>query len=50
MSLKMYTIFFLASGGYNFKIDPLKDKMRHGVSSYLAEQFGVIPIATLVLL
>ena len=29
MSVKIYTNFFLSSGGYNFKINYLKDKMRH---------------------
>ena len=28
MSVKIYTNFFLSSGGYNFKINYLKDKMR----------------------
>ena len=28
MSAKIYTNFFLSSGGYNFKINYLKDKMR----------------------
>ena len=50
MSVKVYTNFFLSPGGYNLKISYLKDKMRHNVSSYLAEQYGVILIATRVLL
>ena len=29
MTIKVYTIFFLSSGGYNFKINYLKDKIRH---------------------
>ena len=29
MSLKIYIKFFLSSGGYNFKIKYLKDKMKH---------------------
>ena len=29
MSVKIYTNFFLSSGGYNFKINYLKVKMRH---------------------
>ena len=31
MSVKIYTIFFLSSGDYNFKANYLKDKMRHGM-------------------
>ena len=31
MSVKVYTNFFLSSGGFNFKINYLKDKMRHGM-------------------
>ena len=31
MSVKIYINFFLSSGGYNFKINYLKDKMRHGM-------------------
>ena len=31
MSVKIYIKFFLSSGGYNFKINYLKDKMRHGM-------------------
>ena len=50
MSVKIYTNFFLSSRGYNFKINYLRDKMRHNVSSHLAKQFGVIPIATRALL
>ena len=49
MSVKIYTIF-LSSGGYNFKINYLKGKLRHGMSLYLAKQFGIIPIATRILL
>ena len=30
MSIKIYTNFFLYSGGYNLKTNYLKDKMRHG--------------------
>ena len=31
MSVKFYTIFFLSSGVYNFKINCLKNKMRHEI-------------------
>ena len=31
ISVKNCTNFFLSSGGYNFKINYLKDKMRHGM-------------------
>ena len=31
MSVKIYANFFLSSGGHNFKINNLKDKMRHGM-------------------
>ena len=31
LSLKIYINFFLSSGGYNFKINYSKDKMRHGM-------------------
>ena len=31
MSIKIYYIFFLSSGGCNFKINYLKDKMRYGM-------------------
>ena len=31
ISIKIYTNFFLSSRGYNFKINYLKDKMRHGM-------------------
>ena len=31
MSVKIYTNFILTSGGYNLKINYLKDKMRHGM-------------------
>ena len=31
MSMKIYTNFFLSSGGFNFKINYLKDKTRHGI-------------------
>ena len=50
MFVKIYTKFFLSSGGYNFKINCLKDSETQNVSSYLAEQFGVISIPTRVLL
>ena len=29
MSVKIYTNFFFSSGGYNFKINSLNEKMRH---------------------
>ena len=32
MSVKIHTNSFLPSGVYNFKINYLKDKMRHGIS------------------
>ena len=31
MSVKIYTNFLLSLGGYDFKINNLKDKMRHGI-------------------
>ena len=31
LSVKIYSIFFLSSGGSNFKINYLKDKMRYGM-------------------
>ena len=31
MSTKLHINFFLSSGGYNFKINYLKNKMRHGM-------------------
>ena len=31
MSVKIYSNFFLSSGGSNFKIEYLKDKMRYGM-------------------
>ena len=34
MSIKIYTNFFLYSGGYNLKTNYLKDKMRHGTWVY----------------
>ena len=34
MSIKIYTNFFLYSGGYNLKTNSLKDKMRHGTWVY----------------
>ena len=34
MSVKIYTIF-LSSGGYNFKINYLKGKLRHGIWVYI---------------
>ena len=40
---KNLQIFFLSSGGYNFKINCLKEIRNK--SSYLADQFDVIPIA-----
>ena len=43
MFIKIYTDFFLSSGGYNFKINCLKETQNK--SSYLADQFDVIPIA-----
>ena len=43
MSIKIYTDFFLSSGGYNFKINCLEETQNK--SSYLADQFDVIPIA-----
>ena len=47
MSVKIYTNFLLSSGVYNFKTNSLKNKNKTwNVSSYLAEQFGIIPIAT----
>ena len=35
MSVKIYTNFFLSSGGYNFKINYLKDQMRHGIWDHI---------------
>ena len=35
MSVKIYTDFLLSSGGYNFKINYLKDKMRHGMRLHI---------------
>ena len=35
MSVKIYTNVFLSSGGYNFKINYLKDKMRHGIKVHI---------------
>ena len=31
ISVKIYTTFFLSSGGYNFKINWLNDKIKHGM-------------------
>ena len=39
---KNYSNFLFSSGGSNFKINYLKDKMRYRMLSlYLAEQFGI---------
>ena len=35
ISIKIYTNFFLSSRGYNFKINYLKDKMRHGMCVHI---------------
>ena len=35
MSVKIYTNFFLSSGGWDFKINYLKDKMRHRMRVYI---------------
>ena len=43
----IYAIFFLSLGGFNFKIDYLKDKMRRGMWVRI---FGVIHIVTRVTL
>ena len=53
MSVKIYINFFLCSGDYSFKYINQKWDIKNetwNVSSYLAEQFGVIPIATRVFL
>ena len=51
MSVKIFVNFFLSSGGYNLKINYLKDKMRHRMCVHiLLKKIGVIPIAKQVLL
>ena len=37
LSVKIYSIFFLSSGGSNFKINYSKDKMRYGMWVYILQ-------------
>ena len=49
MSVRICTNFLLSSEVYNFKTNSLKNKNKTwNVSSYLAEQFSIVPIATRV--
>ena len=49
MSVNVYTNFFISSDGCNYQLFKILNETWN-MSSYIAEQFDVIPIATPVLL